>query len=136
MYGNETHHFCPNRTIKLSLGFNDRMTFWGLEGEHIPSIIKSEMIPYEEGLFSLSWILPAHSPPASPFMTLDKDGNGTKHYLVLIARSLISSRLLLPSRFILISPKMDSKCTFESLVRCISQNALLNGSVVGRLARH
>lgn len=45
--------FFRNRTIKLSLGLNNRMTFWGLEGKHIPSIIKSKNIQYQEALFIL-----------------------------------------------------------------------------------
>lgn len=54
--------FFLNRTIKLSLGLNDRMTFWSLEGKHIPFIIKLKIIPYQEGLFSLFWIVPTHKP--------------------------------------------------------------------------
>lgn len=78
MHGKETHFF-PNRKIKHSLGRNDRMTFWGLEGKHIPFITKSKIFQYQEGLFSLSWILPAHTSsfphPTSPFITLNKDEN-------------------------------------------------------------
>ena len=73
------------------------MTFWGLEGKHIPFIIKSKIFQYQEGLFSLSWILSAHTSsfphPTSPFMTLNKDENWTKGSLVLIACSLISNFL-------------------------------------------
>lgn len=42
------------------------MTFWGLEGKHIPVIIKSKIIPYQEGLLALFWILPAHNPLQAP----------------------------------------------------------------------
>ena len=66
VYGNETHNFFPNRTIKLSLGLNDRMTFWSLEGKRIPFINKSKTIPHQEGLSSLPWIVPAHKPLQAP----------------------------------------------------------------------
>lgn len=49
------------------------MTFWGLEGKHIPFIIKSKNIQYQEALFILDSA--PHNLPASPIMTPDKDGN-------------------------------------------------------------
>lgn len=119
----------PNRTITLSLGLNDRMTFWGWERSTSPSLTNQRWSLIKGDSF-LNPGFSLHTTPCELLHDPEKDGNWTKRSLVLIVRSLISSRLLPPSRFILISPKRTASACSNSQLSTFPRMYFLMGSLL------
>lgn len=123
------HVISPNRTIKLSLGLNDRMTFWGWEVSTSPSLTNQRWSLIKRD----SFLYPAfslHTAPCELLHDPGNDGNWTKCSIVLIVSSLISSRLLPPSRFILISPEWTASAYSNSQLSTFPRMYFVMGSLL------